>query len=155
MDHFESVVLEYLRADRSLFVNSQCCIQLNAGANPDTSGPHWYCDAVALSLKAQVAYLCEITYANPPNSLFKRLSGWDEGWPLLRIALERDSGVPSTWPITPWLFIPQALAPRVEIFLSTLSLTQMPKPKITHLEHVMPWQYRSWDRAPAHDRSEP
>ena len=41
MDHFEGVVLDYLRADRALFVNSQCCIQLNEGANPDTSGPHW------------------------------------------------------------------------------------------------------------------
>ena len=51
MDHFESVVLEYLRADRALFVNSQCCIQLNPGANPDTGGPHWYCDAVAVSLR--------------------------------------------------------------------------------------------------------
>ncbi|WP_223670515.1 hypothetical protein [Xanthomonas citri] len=38
MDHFEGVVLDYLRADRALFVNSQCCIQLNEGANPDTSG---------------------------------------------------------------------------------------------------------------------
>ncbi|WP_407469232.1 hypothetical protein ABFU38_05100 [Xanthomonas campestris pv. raphani] len=51
MDHFEGVVLDYLRADRALFVNSQCCIQLNEGANPDTSGPHWYCDAVAVSFK--------------------------------------------------------------------------------------------------------
>ncbi|SYZ56809.1 hypothetical protein CPBF367_34790 [Xanthomonas arboricola pv. juglandis] len=51
MDHFEGVVLDYLRADRALFVNSQCCIQLNEGANPDTRGPHWYYDAVAVSFK--------------------------------------------------------------------------------------------------------
>ncbi|SUZ36725.1 hypothetical protein [Xanthomonas arboricola] len=55
MDHFEGVVLDYLRADRALFVNSQCCIQLNEGANPDTSGPHWYCDAVGVSFKEQAA----------------------------------------------------------------------------------------------------
>ena len=155
MDHFESVVLEYLRADRSLFVNSQCCIQLNAGANPDTSGPHWYCDAIAVSLKAQAAYLCEITYANPPNSLFKRLSGWDKEWPLLRVALERDSGISAAWPLKPWLFIPQSLVARVEAFIISLSLAQMPRPKITHLEQVMPWQYRSWDRPSEHDRPEP
>jgi hypothetical protein len=63
MDHFEGVVLDFLRADRALFVNSQCCIQLNEGANPDTSGPHWYCDAVAVGFKERVGYLCEITYA--------------------------------------------------------------------------------------------
>lgn len=34
MDHFEGVVLDYLRADRALFVHSQCCIQLNEGATP-------------------------------------------------------------------------------------------------------------------------
>lgn len=69
MDHFEGVVLDYLRADRALFVNSQCCIQLNEGANPDTSGPHWYCDAVAVSFKEQAAYLCEISYAARAPSL--------------------------------------------------------------------------------------
>jgi hypothetical protein len=51
VDHFESVVVDYLRADRALFVNPQCCIQLNPGSNPDTSGPHWYCDVVAVSLR--------------------------------------------------------------------------------------------------------
>lgn len=64
MDHFEGVVLDYLRADRALFVNSQCCIQLNEGANPDTSGPCWHCDAVVVSFKEQAACLCEITYAD-------------------------------------------------------------------------------------------
>lgn len=150
MDHFESVVLEYLRADRALFINSQCCIQLNAGQNPDTSGAHWYCDAVALSLKAQTAYLCEITYADPPNSLFKRLTGWNKDWPLLRLALERDSGVPQSWSLTPWIFVPQTLAPRVDAFLATLSSGEMPRPRVTHLEDVMPWRYRSWDRLTEH-----
>jgi hypothetical protein len=99
MDHFESIVLEYLRADRSLFVNSQCCIQLNPGDNPDTSGPHWYCDAIAVSFKRQAAYLCEITYATPPTSLMKRLTAWNKDWGLLREALFRDSGVPTDWPV--------------------------------------------------------
>lgn len=155
MDHFESVVVEYLRADRSLFVNAQCCIQLNPGPNPDTSGPHWYCDAVAVSLKLQRAFLCEITYADPPSSLQKRLTGWTRGWPLLRAALERDSGVPAAWPLQPWLFIAAKLQPRIDTFLRTLSFEHMPRPRITYLEQVMPWQYRSWDRAPEHGGFEP
>lgn len=86
-------------------------------------------------------------YASPPNSLFKRLTGWDADWPLLRAALERDSGVPASWALTPWIFVPEHLAPKVEKFISTLSLQAMPTPRITHLEHVMPWQYKSWDRS--------
>ena len=43
MDYFESVVFEYLRSYRILFINIQSCIQLNPSDNPDTSGPHWYC----------------------------------------------------------------------------------------------------------------
>src|SRR5438067_13052104 len=41
MDYCESVVFDYLRADRAVFVNREYCIQLNQKANPDTSGPHW------------------------------------------------------------------------------------------------------------------
>ena len=29
MNYYESVVIDYLRADRALFVNTECCIQLN------------------------------------------------------------------------------------------------------------------------------
>ena len=34
MDYFETVVIEYLRADRAPFVNTQYCIQINEGENP-------------------------------------------------------------------------------------------------------------------------
>lgn len=154
MDHFECVIVEYLRADRSLFVNTQLCIQLNPGPNPDTSGPHWYCDAVAVNLRESAGYLCEITYANPPNPLFRRLSGWDEHWPSIRVALERDSGIPATWPLVPWLFVPGSLVAKVEAFLGSLTLAEMPRPRITPIEQVMPWLYRSWDRAGGDGRVE-
>jgi hypothetical protein len=29
MDYYQGVVVEYLRADRSVFVNTECCIELN------------------------------------------------------------------------------------------------------------------------------
>ena len=144
MDHFEGVVLDYLRADRALFVNSQCCIQLNEGKNPDTSGPHWYCDALAVSFKEQAAYLCEITYAARAPSLLARLRAWDEHWPGLRAALFRDSGVPLAWTARPWLFVPQAHAARLRA--SVEAFAHLPKPRITCLEEVVPWRYRSWDR---------
>lgn len=149
MDHFEGVVLDYLRADRGLFVNSQCCIQLNEGANPDTSGPHWYCDAVAVSFKEQMAYLCEITYAARAPSLLARLRSWDEHWEGLKVALVRDSGVPAAWPLRPWLFVPEAQAERLKGGLA--SLRSLPSPRITFLEEVVPWRYRSWNRGPYED----
>lgn len=151
MDHFESIVLEYLRADRSLFLNSQCCIQLNPGDNPDTTGPHWYCDAVGVSFKSQAVFLCEITYASPPTSLMKRLTAWSKDWPLLCQALVRDSGVPSDWVVKPWLFIPESLVERVTSFVAGLEPSRMPRPEITKLEDVLPWRYRSWNRPSSHD----
>ena len=33
IDYYENVVVEYLRADRSLFVDTECCIQINQGSN--------------------------------------------------------------------------------------------------------------------------
>ena len=151
MDHFESIVLEYLRADRSLFVNTQCCIQLNPGDNPDTSGPHWYCDAVAVSFKSKAIFLCEITYASPPNSLMKRLAAWNKDWPILCQALARDSGVPTDWPVKPWLFVPESLVDRVTSFVASMEPLTMPQPKVTKLEEVLPWRYRSWNRVPEQD----
>ena len=53
MDYYESVVFHYLRADRTVFLNTEYCIQINPGDNPDRSGPHWYCDAVALDFRAK------------------------------------------------------------------------------------------------------
>ncbi|WP_414490474.1 hypothetical protein [Stenotrophomonas maltophilia] len=151
MDHFEGVVLDYLRADRALFVNSQCCIQLNEGANPDTSGPHWYCDAVAVSFKEQAAYLCEITYAARAPSLLARLRAWDEHWPGVRAALARDSGVPLDWNARPWLFVPESNAKGIQSAIG--GLKNLPSPRVTFLEEVLPWRYRSWDRGAYVDES--
>lgn len=146
MDHFESVVFDYLRANRSTFINSQFCIQLNLGRNPDTSGPHWYCDAVAVNFKSKCVALCEITYASPPTTLLKRLRAWNENWPLLCKALKRDSGVPEDWQVRPSLFIHGDVKERVCAFIADLPASDMPQPDITLLEHVLPWQYCSWDR---------
>jgi hypothetical protein len=51
MPYYQDVVVEYLRENRAIFLNTECCIQLNEG-NPDTSGTHWYCDVLAIDLDA-------------------------------------------------------------------------------------------------------
>jgi hypothetical protein len=84
MDYYENVVVHYLRADRALFVNTECCIQLNQSKNPDSSGRHWYCDAVACDFRKSRIFLCEISYGAQLSDLTKRLKEWYANWDSLR-----------------------------------------------------------------------
>jgi hypothetical protein len=151
MDYFQGVVTEYLRADRAMFVNTECCIQLNPGANPDRTGPHWFCDAVAVNLRDSEAFLCEVTYSKTLGALTKRLTNWAESWALLRVALTRDCGLVPEWPVRPWLFVPADLRKLLDQKLITIpnvgdEAGKMPFPKVTNLEDVTPWKYKSWNR---------
>lgn len=150
MDYYQSVVLDYLQADRAIFLNAECCIQLNCAKNPDTSGPHWYCDAIACDFRAKCIFLCEISYELRLVNLTKRLRHWHENWPAVCHALARDSHLPSDWPVRPWLFVPEQLITFLE-----KKLLQIPGsgaaalnfvPRITPLEKVQPWHYKSWNR---------
>ena len=148
MNFYETVVVDYLRSDRAIFVNMECCIQLNEGVNPDTTGPHWYCDAVACDFRNNYIFLCEITYSKQLVELVKRLKGWHENWDLVCFALSRNSYLPKTWPVRPWLFVPEEL---VLLLLKRLDQIgeQTPLrfvPRITTLEMVQPWRYNSWNR---------
>ena len=105
MDYFQGVVTEFLRADRAVFVNTECLLQIESGDVP-AKGRHWYCDAVAVNLREEIAYLCEITYSNTMYSLLTRLNAWRKNWPMVRLAIERDCAVPATWQIQPLVFIP-------------------------------------------------
>jgi hypothetical protein len=149
MDFYEGVVLDYLRADPGLFLNAQCLIQLNPGDNPDTSGPHWYCDAVALDLQASTVFLCEISYSKSLYDLRGRLKEWHEHWPMVRSAIARDCGINPEWPVRPWLFVPEhcvaALVKHV-VGLSAGSCASAFVPRIRTLEMVQPWRYRNWKR---------
>jgi hypothetical protein len=150
MDFYQGIVTDYLRADRAMFVNTECCIQLNQGDNPDTSGPHWYCDAVAINLRDKAVFLCEITYSVTLADLANRLGAWNEHWGALCQTLVRDLHVCSDWPVRPWVFIPEERLPLFERKLSRLFREEhgtdgMARPKVTSLESVAPWKYRSWN----------
>jgi hypothetical protein len=151
MDYYQGVVTEYLRADRAVFVNTECCIQLNPGENPDRTGPHWFCDAVAIDLRNQTVFLCEITYSKTLAALGKRLTNWAKHWNELRTALARDCCINPDWNVQPWVFIPEALKVPYDQRLSKIpdlgaSPKHMPIPKVTTLEEVTPWKYASWNR---------
>ena len=149
MNYYESVVIDYLRADRALFVNTECCIQINTGENPDTSGPHWYCDAAACDFRDRTIFLCEISYSKQLTDLLKRLIGWHENWDAVCSSLVRDSFLPADWPVRPWLFVPEGLIPVLLRRFEQIGSGGIPlrfQPRITTLEMVQPWKYRSWNR---------
>ncbi len=149
MDYYESVVVHYLRSDRTIFVNTECCVQLNQSDNPDSSGPHWYCDAVACDFRNHRIFLCEISYSAQLSGLIKRLTEWHENWDLVRQALVRDSFLPKDWPLRPWIFVPTEQVPLLVKWWTAISgSSQPPKfvPLVTPLEMVQPWRYRSWNR---------
>jgi hypothetical protein len=135
VNYYETVVMDYLRADRAIFVNTEFCIQLNKAVNPDNSGPHWYCDAVALDFRCKQIFLCEISYAANLGGLISRLKGWNANWAGVRCALARDCFLAKQWPITPWLFVPGGRVDFLKKRLAEIANGQQPTfvPKITAL----------------------
>jgi hypothetical protein len=146
MDYYESVVIAYLRSDRALFVNTECCIQISPGHNPG-KGTHWYCDAVGADFRSKTVFLCEISYSLQLAALIKRLKTWHKNWDGIRAALARESVLPKDWPVRPWLFVPETCVPKLVTRLSQIGNgTPEFTPRITPLEMVQPWCYCSWDR---------
>lgn len=148
MDFYQNVVIDYLRADRAVFVNTECCIQPEDGPNPDVCKPHWYCDAVAIDLRNGTVFLCEISYAKKLGPLIARLKAWSQHWPDVREALERDCKIQTNWKVRLWLFVPQdsakPLADKLEL-MKGIDGAMIFEPRITSLESVQPWKYHSWD----------
>jgi hypothetical protein len=150
MDFFQGVVSEYLRADRSIFINTECLLALKEG-DLQTKGAHWYCDIMAISVREQAVYLCEVSYAANLQKLIERLAAWNRNWTNVCIAICRDSGIPEGWAVQPWVFLPEE---RIELFKKKLpsiwnmdgGVQGMPKPIVTYLESVVPWKYQTWDR---------
>jgi hypothetical protein len=151
MDYYQGVVLEYLRANRTVFVNFECCIQLEPGDNPD-KGSHWYCDAVAVDFAKSAVFLCEISYAKSLGALIRRLADWNDHWNEIRVALTRDCSIPTDFVVQPWIFFPKTYEAAASAGLERLRKSaertpRMPFPRISFLEDVVPWKYRSWDRS--------
>ncbi len=152
MDYFEGVVTDYLSADRAMFVNPQCRIQLSAG-DTRKKGEYWYCDILAVNFRQSTAYLCEVTLSKNVAALDKRLREWSASWLSIRGALVRDNFIPASWNVRPWVFVPKAheeLASRkLSQFLNPNGgPEQMPDPLVTFLEDVTPWKYPTPRRAP-------
>ena len=152
MDYFQGVVTEFLRANRSTFVNTEYMIDLDSDKKY-RKDRHWYCDALCVNFSDRTVYLCEISYSKTLSALTKRLTAWAQHWPDVCTAIRRTSQLDDSWSYRPWAFIPADLADQFSSKLSRITAngTSMPMPRIETLEAVAPWNYCSWDRE---DRSD-
>lgn len=141
MDYFQGVVAEYLRADRSCFINTEFWLRGNLDKLKQHEKPHWYVDILAVHMRTKQIFLCEVTYAKKAPSLVKRLKAWREHWPVISETLREDTSLPPDWSIRPWLFAPG----KVMDSLRPVAKQLHPASRFTELETVMPWLYQTWD----------
>ena len=147
MDYFQGTVENYLRADRKLFLNSEYLLQLDPDKNLPLKDRHWYVDVLAIDFRDEKIWLCEITYSKTLSALLKRLRAWQENWDELKYALQRDTLHPEGFTAQPWIFVPTEMRERfIEKFVPSNSAKGMPNPRITNLDRVLPWNYKTWNR---------
>jgi hypothetical protein len=150
LEYFQPITVEYLRADRAIFVNTEFCLQLNEGL--PAASAHWFVDALAVDFRSKTIFLCETSFEKSMASIVERLQKWQTNWTAIPKALARDSALDVgllSWPIRAWLFVPQDC---LRILLKKLAVVTaassdgFPPPRITTLEMTQPWQYCSWNR---------
>ena len=147
MDFYQGVVVDYLRADRSLFLNPECFVQIKPGSAPP-KGASWYCDILAADFETKTVFLCEVTYSSTLQALLTRLKAWNDHWEEIRAALVHDSKLPESWPVRPWLFVPEKCLEPLCKGLEQIACKEPLRfrPLITTLEMVQPWTYNQYDR---------
>jgi hypothetical protein len=138
MSYYEGVVLEYLRRDRALFVNTEYCIQIEPG-KVLPKGSYWYCDVVAADFRSKTIFLCEISYAKGLGALVKRLRSWDKNWEGVRKAVDRDSELRGEWQVRPWLFVPDKGLTVLKRGLASIGNANF-TPRVTTLDMIQPWK---------------
>ena len=64
--------------------------------------------------------------------------------------------LPPEWPVRPWIFVPEGLVTilvkRLCQIAGSIEALKFGFPRITTLEMVQPWRYRSWDRVGEEDK---
>ena len=140
MDYYQNVVGEYLRANRSMFINPEFFLSLDEGK--EIKGRTWYIDLLVADFAMKRLLLCEVSYEKALSKLHERLRNWSMHWTEIEKAIKRDSKMPNDWSVRPWLFLPEA---QLGKFLAKLTYFPV-KPLITPLEMTVPWSFCTWDR---------
>jgi hypothetical protein len=138
MDFFQGIVAEYLRADRSCFINTEFYLQNDLAEDGEDKKKHWFIDILALHMSDRTAYLCEVTYAKQAYALKRKLDLWHKHWPTVCETLRRDAKVPENWRIRPWVFVPEQSLAGIKPFLELFD----PKGRYQVLEKTLPWTYK-------------
>jgi hypothetical protein len=146
MEHYKTVVMDYLQADRAVFVNTKCDIEVGGAASQKKSGQHCSCDAVAIDLRHRAVYLCDAAFESKLQPLIKKLSTWTKNWDSIETALQHECRVPAKWRVYIWLFVPKDLIEMLDAELEDLRNTSGSKfkVKVTVLEDVQPWRASCW-----------
>lgn len=151
MDHYKTVVVDFLQADRAVFVNTKCRLPLGRPVGTDHPARICSCDAVVVDLRHGAVFLCEAAIGQKCAALIKKLAYWTSSWDSLESALRRECKVPKNWRIHVWLFVPQGSIELLDEKLEHLRQTvgSKFKVKITSLEDVQPWRATDWVRSEA------
>lgn len=146
MDHFKTVVMDYLQSDKAVFVNAECCLQLDPLADSERHGQSCSCDAVAIDLRHRAVYLCHAAFEHKLHAFIEELYVWTRNWDSIKASLQRDCGVPANWRVYVWLFVPKDSIEMADEKLEQLRQTigSKFKVKITALEDAQPWRASTW-----------
>lgn len=147
MDYYQSVVAEFLKADRACFINPEFWLRGNVDRAKQYAKPHWYVDILAVHLRLKRVFLCEVTYAKKAPSLILRLTAWRDHWETILETLREDACLDPSWPVQPWIFAPQSVLDSIRPTITQLHQSI----KFKALEEVVPWNYKTWD----HHHEEP
>jgi hypothetical protein len=142
VDYFQGVVGEFLRADRSCFVNPEFWLRGNLAKDKAYQKPHWYVDVLAAHMRHRCVYLCEVTYSKQPNKLLERLKNWHDRWDIIVETLKVDAAIPADWPVKVWIFAPEGILASIRPSILAIH----PTARFTNLEDILPWLYCTWDR---------
>lgn len=148
MDHYKTVVIDYLQSDKAVFVNIDCRLEFDQAVSSDKSRRHCSCDAVAIDMRHGAVYLCDAVLDDRLPSLIRKLSAWTRNWDSIVSAFRRECKVPADWRLHVWLFVLrdsiETLEQRLEQLRQTVG-TRF-KVKLTALEDVQPWRISQWER---------
>ncbi len=141
--------MEYLRADRSVFVNTECWLQIKPGKQPP-KGSSWYCDAVVADFRAKTVFLCEVSYSEGQQKQIKRLKDWNQHWEEICGALvsREYNNLPADWTVRVWLYVPKDQLEKLVDGLEKIGngILQRLSLRITTLEMAEPWKYDNYNR---------
>lgn len=148
MDHYKTVVMDYLQSDRAVFVNADCRFEGAPPAEPEKKPEQCQCDAVAIDLRHGAVYLCETAMEDQLPDLLKKLAGWTKHWDSIKATLQRECKVPAHWRVHVWIFVPRAVTETLEDELEQLrqNAGSRFKVKLTVLEEIQPWDSLKWRR---------